>query len=507
MKAVIYCRVSSKEQVENTSLAMQERVCREFCKQNDWQIANVFVEKGESGKTKERTELLQAISFCHKQKDIDIFLVWKIDRFFRNVEEHHAVKVLLSKSTTKLRSATENIDETPSGKLMENMLATIAQFDNDVRADRTQKGMIGRLQQGIWTWKPPFGYLPSVKRVESKKTEPDIINQKVFYILQQAFKKYLEGLWKEKNFTEFLNSHPEIIQERDGKPISSQFTAKILSNKYYCGVLVCTIDGKEYKGLHTPIISLEEFNKIQLIRRGKHKATDNYQRNNPLFPLRGLVLCGNCGKKLSASSPKGRTKKYPKYHCKTNQCLHSIPEETMHDKFVSLLKNITPSKAILKLFNEIVKDAWREYYQDTYSKRRDIDRQIQELEERKSKIIDLFIDGKLSIEHKDSKLSQLENDIAILKIERLDLESNECDIETDLNFANQFLLNAWNLWKEANLEQKQRFQSIIFPNGIAWKDGNFGTPDLSLIYQFISHSAEEKSPQTASRGIEPLLPP
>ena len=58
-----------------------------------------------------------------------------------------------------LRSATEPIDDTSTGKLMEGVLAAFAQFDNDVRSDRTRAGMRAALERGRWTFLAPLGYL------------------------------------------------------------------------------------------------------------------------------------------------------------------------------------------------------------------------------------------------------------------------------------------------------------------------------------------------------------
>jgi len=56
-----------------------------------------------------------------------------------------------------LRSATEPFDDTPVGKLTENMLATFAQFDNDQKAETTATGMKSALGEGRWPFSPPLG--------------------------------------------------------------------------------------------------------------------------------------------------------------------------------------------------------------------------------------------------------------------------------------------------------------------------------------------------------------
>jgi DNA invertase Pin-like site-specific DNA recombinase len=66
-----------------------------------------------------------------------------------------------------LRSATEPIDDTSTGKLMEGVLAAFAQFDNDVRSDRTRAGMKAALELGRWVFLAPIGYLNAPRSRES----------------------------------------------------------------------------------------------------------------------------------------------------------------------------------------------------------------------------------------------------------------------------------------------------------------------------------------------------
>src|SRR5882672_6844745 len=64
-RAVIYCRVSTKEQVEEgNSLVTQEKNCREFALKENFEVIELFVEQGESAKTQDRTELKRLMTFC-----------------------------------------------------------------------------------------------------------------------------------------------------------------------------------------------------------------------------------------------------------------------------------------------------------------------------------------------------------------------------------------------------------------------------------------------------------
>lgn len=168
MGAVIYCRVSTKEQLDNLSLPTQDKACREYCRRNGWDVLKVFHERGESAKTADRTELTNLIEYCRKNKGkVHTVVVYALNRFARQNYDHHALRALLAKSRVTLRSVTEPIDDSPTGKLMEGVLSSFAEFDNNVRAARTTEGMKAALAEGTWPWQAPLGYLQPGMRHDS----------------------------------------------------------------------------------------------------------------------------------------------------------------------------------------------------------------------------------------------------------------------------------------------------------------------------------------------------
>ena len=84
--------------------------------------------------------------------------MYNLTRFAREKYDHFALRAHLKSLGISLRSATEPIDDTSTGKLMEGVLAAFAQFDNDVRSDRTRAGMRAALELGRWTFPAPLGY-------------------------------------------------------------------------------------------------------------------------------------------------------------------------------------------------------------------------------------------------------------------------------------------------------------------------------------------------------------
>ena len=95
MRAVIYCRVSTKEQVDNLSLGTQERVCSEYCQRSGMSVERVFTEEGESAKTTDRPELKQLLEYCRvNHRRLDYLVVYAISRLTRKVEDHVFIKAI-----------------------------------------------------------------------------------------------------------------------------------------------------------------------------------------------------------------------------------------------------------------------------------------------------------------------------------------------------------------------------------------------------------------------------
>jgi site-specific DNA recombinase len=157
-RAVIYCRVSTTEQTKNLSLPVQEKACRDYCEREEYEMAAIFIEQGESAKTIDRPKFKELLAFCRQKKNrVDAVIVNSVSRFSRDKYSHVTVRALLSRLNITLRSVTEPIHDSPTGKLVEGILSTIAQFENDEKAVRTKRGMKEALDRGSWPFPVPLG--------------------------------------------------------------------------------------------------------------------------------------------------------------------------------------------------------------------------------------------------------------------------------------------------------------------------------------------------------------
>ncbi|MFN2447902.1 MAG: recombinase family protein [Vicinamibacterales bacterium] len=185
-----------------------------------------------------------------------------------------------------LRSATEPIDDTSTGKLMEGVLAAFAQFDNDVRSDRTRAGMRAALELGRWTFLSPIGYL-NAPRATGKSL---IADPERAPLVRRAFEEYATGRFTKEQLLKQATGWG--LTSRRGRPLTSQAIGMLLRNQLYAGI----VDVPEYgvrgkRGDFDPLISEDLFYRVQAILSGRVSSTAPKQRAHPDSPLRTFVRC------------------------------------------------------------------------------------------------------------------------------------------------------------------------------------------------------------------------
>lgn len=489
MNGIIYCRVSSKEQIEGTSLESQEVACRDYADAHNINILRVFVERGESAKFADRTQLIELLNFCRDHKgQVETLLVWKIDRFARNVGDHFNIKATLLKHGVRVVSVTEPIDSNPEGKLLETMLAGFAQFDNDIRAMRSVQGMQRKLQEGIFPWGAPMGYR-SANRGE-KKTQPDIPDQPAFGLLQKAWQEFATGAYSKAEIGRLMANWG--VLSRRGSGLGPQTLDQFFRNPFYTGILVNPWTGQEHDGKHLPMVSREDFAKVQLIlaRRGRKI---HHQIERPEFPLRGLVRCSSCRQYMTGSFSRGRSARYAYYHCNRPQCGHraSFGTTTIHDDYLKLLRDVSlKSEHAPKLRSMILHAAEdRLSHSDATKSRRaltldQLARQLKELiDMRSSRLItdEEFRAHKRII---DAKRTGLQGAPAAM---RLSMDVVSADVERILASINDLP----GTWERLPLPARRRFDHLVLPVGFV--NGESRTAELGRLFRLSVDLQREES--------------
>jgi DNA invertase Pin-like site-specific DNA recombinase len=470
---IVYARVSSAEQVQGTSLEMQQRECHEYAKRNDIDVLDTFVEEGESAKTADRTELKKSFAFCSdKKRRVDYFIVHKVDRFARSQEDHVSMRAFLKKCGTELRSVTEPITEDPIGRAMEGMLAVFAEFDNNVRSSRSKSGMVEKVKRGEWVWREPLGYIRIVK---SGNLVPD---EAMAPYIRQLFEEYAKGGHGFRSLADYMARQG--MRTKQGKKPSMQLMEKIIRNSLYCGIIRAF--GMEVRGAFAPLISEELYWKCQG-KRGKFFAATTRKATNTEFPLRRFVSCAKCGKTLTGSFSRGRARvRYPYYHHHRQDCeaAKSIARETLESRFREYLGKVSPAVRSEALFKAVVRDVWQSNYKRLDSENARIRKEIEVLEAERQRVFDMHRNGKYSDDEFLEQKVLVNKRIDGKRILLADKHIEEFDMDAALSYCFDFIRESAKTW--ADLKElpsyQLRFQNQIFPEKVSFDGEKFGTTKL-----------------------------
>jgi DNA invertase Pin-like site-specific DNA recombinase len=142
-RVAIYARVSTHDQ---QTLPMQLEAMRAYAERKGWQIALTVEEVGSGAKTRpRREELLRAA----RRKEIDIIVVWRLDRWGRSLVDLIATLQELTALKVGFISLSEALDlTTPSGRAFAGMLAVFAEFERDILRDRVKAGIAQARKEG-----------------------------------------------------------------------------------------------------------------------------------------------------------------------------------------------------------------------------------------------------------------------------------------------------------------------------------------------------------------------
>ena len=334
--AVIYARYSSEKQTEQ-SIEGQIRTCEEYAERNDILIIDTYIDRAMSGTNDNRTSFQKMLkdSFA---KSWDMVLVYKLDRFSRNKYEMAIHRRTLKDNGIILKSATENIPDSPEGIILESLLEGMAEYYSAELAQKVSRGMRESWIKGNATGGGHcFGYDVKDKKYVINPTEAKAVNE--------IFSKYASG-YTAKQIAEFLNSNG--YTKTNGELFDHKYILLLLKKIYYTGY--CKRQGVEYTNIYPPIISKELFDKVDALRQQK-KHTRTRQLEIYDYFLSDKLVCGLCNNRMfgesGTSGSRGTIHKY--YTCSNRR--HgdkTCNAKSIHKDFLEeLVMNTT-----MKLLNE-----------------------------------------------------------------------------------------------------------------------------------------------------------
>ncbi len=309
--AVSYLRVSTREQAEKGgtdegfSIPAQREATRRKAEQLGAGIVEEFVDAGASAKSSDRPELMRMIQYVKANK-VAYCIVHKVDRLARNRADDVSIHLALQQCGVMLVSASENIDETPSGMLLHGIMSTIAEFYSRNLATEVAKGMTQKAIGGGTNGRAPIGYLNVRKRDELGREVRTIeLDPERAPMIEWAFKAYASGNWSVSQLHDELTSRglrSLPTPKRPAKPLAVSTIHRLLTNPYYKGDVVYR--GTRYKGNHPALVPAEVWYQVQSVLTAHQCAVEATQVHGHY--LKGTIHCGQCGSRLIVSNAKNR---------------------------------------------------------------------------------------------------------------------------------------------------------------------------------------------------------
>lgn len=401
--AVIYTRVSSKEQVAGTSLDTQLAECMRFAERAGYSIDGVYTDAGLSAKAADnRPELQRALKRC-MQNGVKALIVYKVDRLSRNTADGIAIREMLKRAGCEVVSATEGFTADPLGDAMSSILLTFAQLDNAQRAARCRTGMEETALRGGWCHKAPEGF----DRTKNADGLPVLVINERGRALQVILQDYAAG--------RILKS--EYYSQCASIGISKRIAEKIPDRDIYAGIIRETLTGGQpvkaaFPGMITPDELLAIRKRATVYTRRPKASVDRMEQ---IF--KGLVKC-QCGHALSPYVVK---KKFVYWKCPT--CNRpNISAKTLYE---TIRAHIAETDFLPDLLHAAAVYA-RTQVKAEIEKRRKL-RQARRAEgaraeKRLNRLTDLFLDEQIDEETFNRKAAELRTIIATSNSEQIAAE-------------------------------------------------------------------------------------
>lgn len=302
-RVALYTRVSTEEQRRGLSLAAQLETLQAYAQRNKLHVVDVYTDEGFSARKpyKKRPEFMRMISDVQAGR-LDLILIIKIDRFFRNVGDFYEVSRILEAHNVKWIATEEEYDTTTAnGRLYLNIRLSMAQDEADRDSERIHFVFAGKKQRGeVLTGTVPYGY-----KIENKHLVPD--KEKAEQV-QAVYRHYLD--------CRSVGSTARWGREVLGLSLGTDAIRHMLKNRVYLG------ERHGVKDFCPAIIEREQFARVQELLLSRSQRNSSTAPKS-IYLFSGLLRCAECGASMHATITKGH--KY--YRCRRHEDYHTCAHD------------------------------------------------------------------------------------------------------------------------------------------------------------------------------------
>lgn len=435
MKAALYARASSEKQAEkDLSLPAQLKTLREYALKRNWTIVEEFIDEAESARTADRPAFQRMITSAKlKEPPFQIILVWKLNRFARNREDSIIYKSLLRKRGIQIISINENLDEGPTGKLLEGIIESIDEFYSANLSQDTIRGLKENAMRGFWNGGvPPYGYTFEFVKVNTNTKRRLTLKENEAKIVKEMFAMSLKGEGI-KDIAKKFNR--EGIHKRTGRPWSNTTVSYVLRNPIYTGNLYWH-EARHNPNAENPVITIPNTHPMiipeyvfQQVRKKIYARTRQVINSRVLTSphlFSGFLRCKKCGRSMTCVPAKSG--KYTYYTCQTymkngrdycNQKM--LPAKKIEPLVISTLKDIVLSEENLKQLHWIINDEAKVFNDEYKQELAKLDALITEKFTRRAKLYEGIETGTFDLKDISPRLKNLNDEIAAIEAQKNDL--------------------------------------------------------------------------------------
>lgn len=412
-KGCAYLRCSTIGQAEEGfTLENQKRAVQEYSKGHGINLVHIYEDGGKSGRTIKRPEFQDMLGNMETQH-IECIVIYKIDRFARNVSDFSRILSELKAKNIELYSLQEG-NLTNGSSLIPNIFASVAQWESEVNGDRTRDALMQKFRGGWQPTRPNIGYRTVGAEHEQKTCEIDPFAGP---IIKKMFELYSTGQYSMVSLQEWLQDKNLI--SKNGTILSFSRINNILNDPFYYGLI--RWHGQEKIGKHTPLISKQLFDMCKYVLE-KHRNFLLREGRKYDFLLRGFVYC-TCGMRLigDACTVRSNNKKIHYYHCQKRyspDCRQKYAHsKDVEDQVAERLKELEFDQDFIDQIRHRAETFKTEGKKDSQSVKQGLTNQKTALEIRRSKLVDLMIDGTIDQDTYKKKQSELGTQIANIEIQ------------------------------------------------------------------------------------------
>jgi DNA invertase Pin-like site-specific DNA recombinase len=453
-KVFAYARVSTPRQGEKgVSLVEQRDAITRYADRHGLEITRWFEEQ-ESAFKKGRPEFNQMLRLLRLGVAKGV-VIHKIDRSARNLEDWNDIGKLVD-AGVDVHFATESIDlKTTAGRLSADIQAVVATHYSRNLREEVKKGLYGRLKQGFYPWAAPVGYLD---HGSAKSKTPDPIRAPM---ITATFELYSTGEYSLPRLAKEMFGRG--LRNRHGGAISVNGLATILRNPFYVGLMRILKTGDSYRGSQEPLVSTTVFEAVQLVLSGKR--VDRVLTH--IFLFSRTARCATCGYSLIGERQKGHV--YYRCHdrpfknpsvCPTT----SVREEEIDDVLNGVLGKIELSDAELAIAKEMLVERRMQLAQQQVSAKSALKLQVDQLENRISRLTDLLLEGTIERPLFERKQRDLLLERAAVEEKLTEAHDSSTEGLAQLEKTVELARHASLLYKTASLENKRKLLKILLSN-------------------------------------------